>query len=115
MPEQYQRFIERGQSEQSNWPENYISSNSDMNNIWNIEDNPWDKASVRPWLARQALAEPWHEYHFLITRRVCIAELSDYSPERKNFLRHLIEGSLKMYQNPGEDGEGVRCPGLNGA
>lgn len=20
-----------------------------------------------------------------------------------------------MYQNPGEDGEGVRCPGLNGA
>lgn len=60
-------------------------------------------------------AESWHEYHFLITRRVCIAKLSNFSPERKNLSRHLIERSLKMYQNPGEDGEGVRCPGLNGA
>lgn len=107
MLEQYQRFIERGQSGQSHWPENYISSNSDMINIWNIVGQPLP--------GRTALAESWHEYHFLITRQVCIAKLSDYSPEHKNFLRHLIERSLKMYQNPGEDGEGVRCPGLNGA
>lgn len=69
----------------------------------------------QPLPGRTALAESWHEYHFLITRRVCIAKLSNFSPERKNFSRHLIERSLKMYQNRGEDGEGVRCPGLNGA
>lgn len=111
MPKQYQRLIEKGQSEQSNWPENYISSNSDMINILNIEDNSWDKKLP----GKTASAKLCHEYHFPITRRVCIAKLFDYSPERKNFSRHLIEGSLKMYQNPGEDGEGVRCPGLNGA
>lgn len=50
----------------------------------------------QPLPGRTALAESWHEYHFLITRQVCIAKLSDYSPEHKNFLRHLIERSLKM-------------------
>lgn len=88
-----------------------MSSKSDMINIWNIKDNQ-DKASVRPWLAGQHWPNHGtYEYHFLITRRVCIAKLSNFSPERKNFSRHLIERSLKMYQNPGEDGEG----GLNGA
>lgn len=65
MLEQYQRFIERGQSGQSCWPENYMSSNSDMINIWNIKDNPWDKASVRPRLARQHWPNPGTSITFL--------------------------------------------------